>query len=171
MVSRIVEVLGYPVYDCDSRAKWLMEHDRDLRGQLSRILGDEAYYDGHLDRAYVSRRIFGDKVLLQAINAAVHPAVARDLAQWRDSRQGTLCFAETAIARTSGLDRVASRVWWVDAPIDVRVNRVMARNGVDESTVRQRIEAQGNETPRTTDCRIVNDGVTAVLPQIMALLR
>lgn len=166
----MVEVMGYPVYDCDSRAKWLMEHDGDLRDALTQLLGAEVYRDGCLDRDYVSRRIFGDAALLAAINAAVHPAVARDLQRWRDSQDGALCFAETAIVRTSRLDKVANRVWWVDAPIDVRIKRVMARNGVDESRVRQRMQAQSVETPSPDFCRIVNDGNTAVLPQVMALL-
>ena len=166
----MVEVMGYPVYDCDSRAKWLMEHDSDLRDRLTQLLGSEAYNGARLDRDYVSRRIFGDETKLAAINAAVHPAVARDLQRWRDSQDGTLCFAETAIVRTSGLDQVAQRVWWVDAPIDVRVKRVMARNGIDEGRVRQRMQAQSVEAPSPNFCRIVNDGDTAVLPQVMALL-
>ena len=50
LVTRIFAMLGAPVYDADSRAKWLMENDHLLKQQLVELLGDQAYgQDGKLN--------------------------------------------------------------------------------------------------------------------------
>ena len=51
-VCRLFEELGVRCYDSDSRAKWLMQNDPDLRAELIEIFGEQVYNDnGELDRA------------------------------------------------------------------------------------------------------------------------
>ncbi len=42
-VARIFKTLGIPVYDADSRAKWLMNNDRELKEGIVSLFGTEAY--------------------------------------------------------------------------------------------------------------------------------
>jgi len=65
--------------------------------------------------------------------------------------------------------------WSVEAPVEIRVARVMARNGISRRQVMARIEAQhytpadGEPMPETHI--IENDGITPLLPQVLGLLR
>lgn len=73
VVSRILRLNGFPVYDCDIMARNIMERDVEVVSVLKSILGEETYdCNGCLDRNYVSGKIFSDKVLLDSVNATVH---------------------------------------------------------------------------------------------------
>ena len=165
VVSRMVHVMGHEVYDCDSRAKSLMIEDPLVRQELMQAFGKETYLDdGSLNRAHLSMRL----------NAIVHPATATDLIRWADEQAAggaTIAFVETALLRTSGLDRVVDEVWHVTAPEQVRIDRVIASSGLSAAQVKERIEAQRDEeTIADGEQVIVNDNASALLPQVMELL-
>lgn len=171
VVCKILRTLGYPVYDCDIMARQLMANDLTTRMALLESFPD-AHIDGILDRQLLSRIVFADADRLQALNAAVHGAVRRDLAQWCGTRSGRL-FVETAILYESQLDLMVDDVWSVEAPDDVRLKRVMLRNGLAAEEVQARIDAQQRYIPdrrHPSVHTIVNDGVKPLLPQIFNLL-
>ena len=175
VVAHLVQVMGHEVYDCDSRAKALMTENEEVRHLLIEAFGKETYHnDGTLNRQHLSEVAFGDDKALARLNGIVHPATARDMQQWaqRQADNGArVAFVETALLRTAGLDRLVDEVWHVTAPASVRVPRVMARSGLTEQQVRERIAAQSVEDALATgEHPIINDDVTAVLPQVLNLL-
>ena len=176
VVARIVKVMGHQVYDCDSRARQLMERSDDVRREIKDAFGPEAYLDdGTLNREHLSKVAFKDPDSLTRLNVIVHPATARDMQQWAqelDQKGTTAAFVETALLRTAALDRIVDEVWHVTAPISVRVQRVMARNGLTEQQVLERIASQSiEEDVAPGEHAIVNDGVAAVVPQVIRLLK
>ena len=171
VVSRVVRVMGYEVYDCDSRAKSLMTQDSMVRQQLMEAFGKEVYLpDGSLNRAHLSAA-FTDPSALARLNAIVHPATATDLINWADEQAeagAEIAFVETALLRTAGLDMVVDDVWHVTAPDQVRIDRVIARSGLTAAQVKERMAAQHDEeAPADGEHIIINDNVTALLPQIV----
>ncbi len=169
VVTRVLAVMGYPTYDCDSRAKWLMQHDSHLRNRLSDLLGEDIYdAQGQLMRNMMASRIFGDKQLLESVNAVVHPAVRTDIERWANACHSKRVFVETALLDESGLRNVAHDTWLVDAPLAVRVERVMLRSNLSVDEVNSRIRAQ--HIPQDCDHIILNDGAKAVLPQVLKIL-
>ena len=175
VVSRMLQVMGYNVYDCDSRAKSLMAQDQDVRRQLTEAFGQDTYLaDGSINRAYLSEVAFADDISRVILNGIVHPATARDMNCWAEEQrqQGAdMAFVETALLRTAGLDRLMDEVWHVTAPTEVRINRVMARNGLTASQVMSRIASQAAEEEVTAgEHIIVNDGDTSLLAQVLKLI-
>lgn len=176
VVAHTVQVMGYEVYDCDSRARALMTDDDQVREQLVTAFGNDTYLtDGTLNRQHLSQVAFGDDMALSRLNAIVHPATARDMMNWakRKEAQGTdIAFCETALLRTSGLDHLVDNVWHVTAPAKVRVARVMARSGLTAQQVKDRMAAQSlEESVADGEQVIINDNVIALLPQVMQLLQ
>jgi dephospho-CoA kinase len=175
VVARLVQVMGHEVYDCDSRAKALMTQSEEVRRQLVEAFGKETFHsDGTLNRQHLSEVAFSDDKALTRLNGIVHPATARDMQRWAQSQADSgsrVAFVETALLRTAGLDRLVDEVWHVTAPASVRIPRVMARSGLTEQQVRERIAAQSVEDALAPgEHAIVNDDVTAVLPQVITLL-
>ncbi len=170
VVSRILRTMGYPVYDTDSNARRLMDASGEIRRRLVERFGPEVYLpDGRLDRARLGGIVFGSAEALAGLNGIVHPAVAADVRQWAAEKR--VAFFETAILRSSGMWRMASSVWRVDAPVDVRVARVVRRNGLAPDAVKARMAAQQAElTGFDGEHVVVNDGRRPVLPQIVALV-
>ena len=175
VVARMLQVMGYQVYDCDSRAKQLMIDDETVREQLIAEFGTETYLaDGTLNRQHLSAVAFGNDEARARLNAIVHPATAYDIRRWAadlSAHGANVAFVETAILRTSGLDRMVDDVWHVTAPADVRIQRVMVRSGLSKQQVRDRMEAQqAEEAVAPGEQVIVNENVTALLPQVSRLL-
>ncbi|MDE5874524.1 MAG: dephospho-CoA kinase [Muribaculaceae bacterium] len=172
VVSRILRLNGFTVFDCDSEARLLMENDSRLRNDLTSLLGEGAYYGKNLDRAYVSSRIFGDSRLREEVNRLVHHAIRNAV---REAIAGTedVLFVESAILSTGGLVPIVDEVWVVDAPEALRLERVMKRSAMDADSVRKRMESQERELSSITEREvriILNDGDTPVVPQIGNLL-
>ena len=176
VVAHMVQVMGYEVYDCDSRARALMTDDSLVREQLINAFGGDIYHDdGSLNRPHLSKVAFGDDDALARLNGIVHPATARDMMRWADEqkvREAEVAFCETALLRTAGLDRVVDVIWHVTAPEQVRIDRVMARNGLTAEQIRERMAAQYLEEHIVEGEQvIINDNVMALLPQVTSLLR
>lgn len=175
VVSQIVKVMGYQVYDCDQRARALMIESEDVRRQLIEAFGKETFLDdGTLNRQHLSAKAFGNAEALARLNGIVHPATASDMLQWAKTQAGhgaKVAFMETALLRTAGLDRMVDEVWHVTAPASVRIPRVMARSGLSAQQVQDRMKSQTiEEEPAPGEHVIINDGTAAVLPQISQLL-
>jgi dephospho-CoA kinase len=82
-VAKVFSLLGVPVYEADSRAKWIIIQNQELKNEIIALLGSEAYLpDGSYNRAWVASQVFGQPALLQQLNALVHPAVRKDAQDW-----------------------------------------------------------------------------------------
>lgn len=173
VVSAIMRINGYFVYDCDSRAKYLMNTSDDIKTDLKSSFGPECItHEGKINSAYISSIVFKDKTALLKINSIVHPRVKDDILQEFELCNQDIMFVETAILLQSNLLPIIDEVWLVDAPEDVRVKRVMLRNAITADEVKQRIQAQqGQDYSILNNCKtIINDGICALLPQISCLM-
>ena len=171
VVSAILRIMGYSVYDCDSRAKNLMNTNKDIKNDLISSFGVDCLSDdGKINAQYISSIVFKDKTALLKINSIVHPRVKDDILLEYLNNQGVM-FVETAILLQSNLLDIIDEVWLVDAPENVRVKRVMLRNSMSADEVRRRIKSQSGQDYSTLKnlCPIINDGVSAILPQIISL--
>lgn len=174
VVCNVLRALGYPVYDCDSRAKALMDADQEIKRRIAAEISPSAIdADGRIDRKILSTIVFNDTDKLNTLNAIVHSAVRADLRAWKENLKCDLCFVETAILYQSGLDREVEAVWEVTAPVDLRIARVQKRNGLSADEVHARIASQSftPHTPHPLTYPIINDGRTSLLQQIDAFLR
>ena len=145
VVSRILRLRGYGVYDCDYRAKVLMETDSEINSGIRRIAGSDAFNDdGSLNRLHLAEVIFGSREKRQQINQLVHAAVRKDIEMWLKEKPENL-FVETAIAVESGLAALAKEVWMVRATPETRIRRVGERDSREEEEIMKIIEAQKRE--------------------------
>lgn len=172
LVSRIFRCLGVPVYDADSRAKYVMTTDGILISQIKKEFGELSYHrDGSLNREYL-RLAFKNPEQLAKLNAMVHPRVAKDYAQWvKDHCTYPYVLKEAALLFESksylGLDRVIV----VSAPEVLRIERVMKRDGRSADEVREIMLQQMAESEKTSlaDHVVYNDESTSVILQVLSL--
>lgn len=172
VVSRLLTLMGYPVYDCDSNAKRLMDESEDIHRGLVDIFGPRAVTPDGIDRAYIASIAFNDAEKLSRLNALVHPAVLHDFDCWA-RRNGEIVFVETAILAESGMSKSVDAVWSIEAPLEVRVERVMARNAMSRDDVLRRISSQAAGIPDEiiSVTHLTNDGRRALIPQIVAAIQ
>ena len=173
---KVLQKMGVPVYFSDQRAKELYSLDKQLARELAVLLGEDIFEDGLLRKEIMASKIFSDSTLLAEVNKLVHPKVLVDFDHWRNERKknrDTLVVLESAIYfETPIFHSVPDIVVVVSAPEELRVKRVMERDGIPEHRVRERMALQCSEEERLSgaDFVIFADGKRAVLPQAHNLL-
>ena len=166
---RIFEELGARVVYADAEAKRLMQEDPELRAELIEAFGPESYdASGALDRAHLAARVFGDAAQVARLNALVHPRVRERMLALIDEARADgvgLLVYEAALIFETGADRVLDHVAVVDAPLETRIARVMARDGIPREAVLARMQHQlpAADLRRRADFVIENDGDLAHL--------
>lgn len=176
-VCRIFETLGIPVYYADDWAKWLVVNDPALKASMIDAFGPETFFpDGSYNRAYVAGLVFSKPKMLEILNQLVHPVVAAHGMEWHRKVVDTgvpYTIKEAALLLESGSYRQLDRLIVVIAPEDVRIQRVVARDGASEEAVRKRMEQQWPEREKIAraDFLINNDGCHLLIPQVLAIHR
>ena len=148
------------VYDCDAAAKRLIRTSPDLQQQIIQLVGS-------LDKAAMSRFLLASEANQQAMNAIVHPAV------FRDFQESGIQWMESAILFESGADQLVDKSVVVTAPQEVRIQRVMQRDGITREKTLQWMNRQWSqdEVVAHADYEIVNDGIADIDQQIEQLLK
>jgi dephospho-CoA kinase len=175
-ICKIFESIGIPVYYADEEAKKLMISSLQVKKGIIDILGKDAYHaNGKLNKPYISDKIFSDRSLLAKINKLIHPAVHTDAERWFETVfQGSdvpYAVKEAALLVESGNHIHLDEIIVVTCPENIRIQRVMERDKVSSSKVKERMENQMSETEKiaVADHIIINDGEHAILPQIVQI--
>ena len=148
-VARLIAAAGWPVYDCDSRAKGLYDSVPGLKERAEQATG--------LPFARL-REVFADPQKLRALEDVVHPEVLKDMARWRDSQTSQVVFFESAIAAQKDLFKgFFDETVLVTAPEYVRIRRVMARDGLSREAVIDRVKLKSPFIPHDYQISNVSD--------------
>lgn len=167
-VCKRLEAFGIRVYDCDAAAKRLMRTSSALQRDLCRLVGDDVYVDGVLQKQVLVKFLLASEDNKQAVNQIIHPAVARDFEcsgyEW----------LESAILFDSGFDRRIhfDYIVCVSAPLEIRIQRVMNRDGISREKTMEWISRQlpQEEVLKRANFEIVNDGMEDIDEQILIVL-
>jgi dephospho-CoA kinase len=171
-VCHLFETLGVPVYDADYWAKWLIVNDQELKTAIIALLGTESYLaDGSYNRPFVAQQVFSNPAKRLALNQIVHPAVETHSAAWNAQQiaDGALyTLKEAALLIESGNHKKMDLTILVTAPEEMRIERVMRRDGLTEAQVMARIEAQMPEAEKMpmVDFIVFNDGHHSLIRQV-----
>ena len=173
-VSRVFGVLGVPVYDADSRAKWLMSNDLQLKDRIIETFGSESYSpSGSLNRTYLATRAFGDAAQTQQLNQLVHPRVGDDYRHWLLRHlHAPYIMLEAALLFEAGATSQLKAVIVVTAPLEIRISRVLQRDPQrSAANIRDIIAKQmpEEEKIRLADHLLANDETRLVTAQVLEL--
>lgn len=172
-VSHLLEDMNVPVYNTDNEAKRLTVSDEGIRTALIALLGEEVYKNGVLNKPLLASYLFSDPVHIKRINSIIHPRVREDFAEWaKQWKDCEVVGMESAILYEAGFENTVDVVLMVYAPVDLRVERAMYRDGASEEQVRARIAAQmdDEEKRRRADFTVVNDGNRPLVPQLTEII-
>lgn len=170
IISRMLGIMQYPVYDTDSQAKKLMDTPTLRQALVAQWGNDIILPNGEINRPQLSQIVFNNPQELARLNNIVHPAVRNHYAQWVQEQQSPIVFVESAILHQAHMDTTLHHIWVVEADRETRIQRVMQRNNLRREEIEARIASQHNTPIDHRTHIITNNNTTAVLPQIQALL-
>jgi dephospho-CoA kinase len=173
-VCKIFEVLGIPVFYADPEAKSIMVKDEVLIAGIKQTFGEESYFsDGTLNNKHIASIVFNNEEELKKLNALVHPAVFRGFDNWEKQISSSTPYTlkEAALLFESGSYKMCDINILVTAPTEVKIARVMQRDGISKEQVKARMDKQlsDEEKIRLADYAIINDEKNSLIEQVLGL--
>ena len=154
---REIEALGGYVVDCDELYHSQLENSAELKNELVKHFG-EVLTDGEIDRKKLGEIVFRDESRLQELEGIAYQFLISELHRTIDTQreEGRKLFAIDAISLVeSGLSDLCNLVVGIIAPPEIRIRRVMAREGISEQYARLRLEAQKPDSFFRQHCDII----------------
>ena len=168
VVARVFSCLRVPVYDSDSKAKELMNCNKNIVNALTNLIGESLYKNSCLQKEVMANAIFSDADLLAKVNSIVHPAVWDDYVAWSEKQHAPFTIMETALLYETDLYRNFHKSIAVTANEEIRIQRVMQRDGCSYEAVQKRIRNQQSVEKAVQNADfIIENNDTFVIPQVM----
>lgn len=144
-VSKEFQKYSIKVYNSDLRAKFLMNNSIVLKNKLINNFGKEFYINDELNKSYISQIIFNDPTSLKLVNSMVHPEVFNDFNEWRQSLSEKFVLYESALIFETGSYKLNDFNILVTCDHDLRVKRIIKRDGINEEKINSIINNQWDD--------------------------
>ena len=172
-VCRMFENLGVPVFSSDIEGRKILNKDKDAVEQVLKKFGSDMYTaEGTIDRERIGRLVFSDPKALESLSKIVHPKVNEEFNSWtRRHERSAYVLKEAAILFESGYYHDLDKIITVFAPKEIRIERVMKRDGMSRQDVEKRMLFQYTDEERNklADFIIINEHRPKLLEQVMEL--
>ena len=164
---RTLEDLSVAVIDADAVYHELLEENERLRDAVTKRFGDLLLDEtGKLDRKKLGERVFGDPEALEALNQITHKFVGEEIERRVEyaRTQGKSSAVDAIALIESGLGEKCDVTVAVLAPAEVRVRRIMEREGISEEYARKRVAAQKEDDFFRANCTYVLENTAEDTP-------
>ena len=164
VVSSLFSLSGVPVFDCDAVYHDMISRDGTLSRELAAAFGEKILSpEGGVDRRALFDAAFGDPESRKRLNSISHRRILTVLREWinRAESQGvSAILVDAPLLFESGFDRECDLTVAVTAPTEIRLKRIVERDGITPEKARERIAAQipDDEIARRADFVLENAG-------------
>ncbi len=154
-----LEKMGGGVIDCDAVYHELLKSDIALQNLLKDKFGAIEDENGGIDRKKLGAIVFHDPEALERlnkiVNKAITQAVRERLEEYREKKNCPAAAIDAIALFESGLAQLCDTTLAVIAPAEIRVKRIMAREGISEDYARARVSAQNPDEFYASRCEYV----------------
>ena len=159
---QVLKAMGARIIDCDAVYHTLLETCEPMRQEIRETFPG-CMVNGRFDRKALGSIVFADPDKLQKLNDITHGYVFAAVNFQLDQASADGCPAAAVDAiglMESGLSLLCHTTVAGTAPLQARLQRLMARDGISEEYARSRIDAQRTNEDFASQCRHVlcNDG-------------
>ena len=168
-VVRFFKTLGVPVFSADAAGHQALLRP-DVMTALCSAFGNAVFDEnGTPNRQKIGEIVFANPDKLQQLNQIVHPVIKNEILQWFEQQdlKTPYVLCEAAVLFEAGFETLFDKIITVSAPEALRIERLEARDGISQTAIRQRMNAQIDEKIKIAkaDYHIINDGVQSVVSQ------
>lgn len=160
-VAALWKAQGVPVVSADELSREAVSPGTQGLAAVRAAFGNDVIAgDGTLDRARLRAVVFADADARERLERILHPIIAARRARWiEECRRGgeTLVVSEVPLLFEKGLERDYDATVLVNAPEDVRFDRLVRQRGVDAEEVRRIMAAQMDATKKRSVASYVID--------------
>lgn len=171
-IAKAFELLGARVFRADAEGKQILNEDSELQRLLMERFGNAIYGPEGIDRQRLAAIVFEDRSKLEELNKLVHPRVRIRFQKWcEEQKEAPYLLEEAAILFESGGYQEMDHMILVTAPEEMRIQRVMERDGASREQVRSRMSEQWSDEEKMpyADTVLPNDDSELLIPKILKL--
>ena len=163
-VERILEELGFDVYDSDKIAHEILENSEEVKETF-----------GTINRAEIAKIVFNDKEKLAILESIIHPKVKEKILEIFD-KELEVVFISVPQLFEAGFENLFDKIIFVTADENIRKERLMARNSYTPEEALKRIKAQNDYLKKeksdyvienNSDIESLNSEVKNILQEIL----
>lgn len=165
----LLEKEGIPTINTDITARKVVKKGSPCLKELCEYFGDGILLtSGELNRKELARIAFSDKEKHESLNRITHYYIVREVEKWLSDRErdgAVAACVDAPLLFESGLDKICFETVAVVAPLDDRIKRICARDGIDEGDALSRIRSQKSDEELCAICTrtVENNGGTKEL--------
>lgn len=145
LAERLAEE-GISIIDADIAAREITATASPVLKELAVAFGQDIIcQDGSLDRRLLASRAFASKGGTKKLNRITHPAITlrvKDKIEAAQKSGAGAVVIDAAVLLESGLAEECDIIAVVTAPLDIRLERIMRRDGLSEDEALKRIKIQ-----------------------------
>jgi dephospho-CoA kinase len=167
-VSAILQERGGFVVHADKLAHDVMAKNSSAYKEIVQLFGDEILSEnGEINRRLLGAKVFSDKQELEKLEKIIHPRVIertkKIITRVAEMSAHTFLVIDAPLLIESGMNTMCDSIWLITAPDELRITRITARDGIDESTAKRRLESRnGGLTLREHANIIIENNGTAI---------
>jgi dephospho-CoA kinase len=141
-VAKLLMARGIPVLDADAIAKEVSS-SQSVLFEVAKTFGEEYVLENGLNRPKLAELIFNQPEARATLNAIIHPRVRTEMTRRTAELEGAkMVVQDIPLLFENSLEKLFDAVILVDAPLETRLQRVMARDGSTREQVLARDSAQ-----------------------------
>lgn len=172
-VSNAFAQRGVPIIDTDVLARDVVQPGQPALQDIVAAFGVDCLDgNGSLDRSYLRSKVFTNPELRHRLESILHPRIRQCMQARIAALTVPYCIVVVPLLTETGMTHWFDRILVVDVPEAVQIQRVMARDNVDETHARHILSAQASREKRlafaddiienTGDLNVLNHKVEAL---------
>ncbi|MCL2414857.1 MAG: dephospho-CoA kinase [Bacteroidales bacterium] len=173
-VAKLFEMLGVSVFYADLEAHRI-RNGVEVSEQIVRHFGNGILTKNRIDKQKLADIIFKNDEALRWVNNLIHPLVEKEFEKWCNTQKEhnpKFVIMESALIFEANLECLFDKIIVVDAPEELRIERVIKRENISKEEVLQRIAMQmsADEKCRRSDIIIDNDERQSLIEQVATVM-
>ncbi len=159
-VEDILKAKGYKVLDSDIVGHEVLEKSEEVREVFKNY---DIFENKTISREKLGKIVFADKTLLKKLEDILHPQIKEKINEFFKQNSGEKAvFVSIPLLFETNMQDMFDEILLVAADENIRLNRVMARNGYSKEYALKRIKSQMPQDEKLARVDFIIDNNTTV---------
>jgi len=172
IIASVFNYLGAPVFNADEAGKNALVQE-NIISEIRKHFGEKMLHsNGNINTTLLADIVFADKNQLHLLTNITHPFIKEKFQEWKDKQTYNYVILDAAILLESELlKNIADIIIYIESPIELRLQRVMARNQWTKEHIIQRMQMQKHYTELNIQPHYIiqNDNTKLLFPQLLKI--
>lgn len=159
--SQYLAEKGFPVIDADQVAREIVKPGMKATKAIELEFGSDMINpDGSLNREKLGNAVFSDSKKLIRLNKITHKEILDKIKTKileLENANAKLIFIDAPLLFETGLELMVHETWVIDAPENLRIERVKCRDKMDDKNIKSRIANQMEQHKKNKKATVVID--------------